>query len=136
MNTGHFGSLTTMHANSPRDALTRLETMVMMAGLELPLVAIRRQIANAINLIVHQTRLQDGTRKTTHITEISGMEGDVITTSDIFKFDQSGIGPDGKIIGAFRPTGLRPMFTPRLEIVGYRLKAEMFGAGSNGRRSK
>ena len=136
MNTGHFGSLTTLHANSPRDALTRLETMVMMAGLELPLVAIRRQIANAINLIVHQTRLQDGTRKTTHITEISGMEGDVITTSDIFKFDQSGIGPDGKIIGAFRPTGLRPMFTPRLEIVGYRLKAEMFGAGSNGRRSK
>jgi pilus assembly protein CpaF len=118
MNTGHFGSLTTLHANSPRDALTRLETMVMMAGLELPLVAIRRQIANAINLIVHQTRLQDGSRKTTHNTEISGMEGDVITTSDIFRFDQSGIGPDGKIIGAFRPHGLRNVSPPG--VVGYR----------------
>jgi pilus assembly protein CpaF len=128
MNTGHHGSLTTLHANSPRDALSRLETMVLMAGLELPLIAIRRQIASAFNLVVHLSRLSDGSRKVTHITEISGMEGDIITMSDIFKFEQTGVGPDGRIIGSLKATGLRPMFTPRLEIVGYKLRGEIFGA--------
>ena len=129
MNTGHHGSITTLHANTPRDALSRLETMVMMAGLELPLLAIRRQIASAIHLVVHMSRLTDGTRKITYITEVSGMEGDIITMSDIFKFEQTGVAPDGKILGSLKATGLRPMFTPRLEIVGYRLRAEIFGAG-------
>lgn len=129
MNTGHSGSLTTLHANSPRDAIARIETMALMAGLDLPLIAIRKQIASALNLIVHQTRLQDGTRKTTQITEISGMESDVVTLTDIFKFEQSGIGPDGKILGELRATGIRPLFTPRLEVVGYKLRGEIFGAG-------
>ncbi len=129
MNTGHHGSITTVHANSPRDAIARLETMAMMAGLEMPLLAIRRQIASAINLVIHTTRLTDGARRVTQITEISGMEVDVVTMSDIFRFDQTGIGPDGKILGNLRPTGLRPMFTPRLEAVGYKLRPEIFGAG-------
>lgn len=129
MNTGHSGSITTLHANTPRDAISRLETMVMMAGLDLPLIAIRRQIASAFNLIVHQTRLPDGVRKTTQVTEISGMESDVVTLTDIFKFEQTGISADGKIIGELRPTGIRPFFTPRLEVVGYKLKGEIFGAG-------
>ena len=130
MNTGHQGSLTTLHANSPRDALSRLETMVMMSGLELPLLAIRRQIASAINLVVHMSRLTDGARKVTHITEVSGMEGEVVTMSDIFKFEQTGVGPDGKVIGQLKATGLRPMFSPRLEVVGYKLRGEIFGAGT------
>jgi pilus assembly protein CpaF len=130
MNTGHYGSLTTVHANSPRDALARLETMAMMSGLDIPLLPIRRQIASAINLVVHLSRLTDGSRKITHITEIAGMEMDVITMSDIFKYEQTGVGPDGKILGALKATGLRPMFTPRLEVVGYKLRGEIFGAGS------
>jgi pilus assembly protein CpaF len=130
MNTGHYGSLTTVHANSPRDALTRLETMAMMSGLDIPLLPIRRQIASAINLVVHLSRLTDGSRKITHITEVAGMEMDVITMSDIFKYEQTGISPDGKILGALKATGLRPMFTPRLEVVGYKLRGEIFGAGS------
>jgi pilus assembly protein CpaF len=129
MNTGHSGSITTLHANSPRDAASRLETMAMMAGLELPLQAIRKQIASAVNLIVHMARLQDGSRKIIQITEISGMEGEVITMQDIFKFDITGIMQDGKVKGEMRPTGIRPMFTPRLESVGYRLRGEIFGAG-------
>ena len=129
MNTGHTGSLTTLHANSPRDGTARLETMSMMAGLEMPLLAIRKQIAAAINLIVHLARLSDGSRKMTHITELSGMEGDVITLTDIFKFEQTGITPDGKIIGQLRPTTMRPLFTPRLEAAGYKLGGEIFGAG-------
>ena len=129
MNTGHQGSLTTLHANSPRDALSRLETMVMMAGLELPLLAIRRQIASAINLVVHMSRLTDGARKITHLTEVSGMEGEVVTMSDIFKFEQTGVGPDGKVLGQLKATGLRPMFSPRLEVVGYKLRGEIFGPG-------
>lgn len=128
MNTGHHGSLTTLHANSPRDAMARLETMVLMAGLELPLIAIRRQAASAFNLVVHLGRLSDGTRKVTHITEISGMEGDIITMSDIFKFEQTGVGSDGKITGQLKATGLRPLFSPRLEVVGYKLGGEIFGA--------
>jgi pilus assembly protein CpaF len=129
MNTGHYGSLTTLHANSPRDALSRLETMVLMAGLDLPLRAIRRQVANAINLVVHLGRLSDGTRRVTHITEIVGMEGDIVTMADLFLFKQTGLGPDGKVLGSMDPTGLRPMFTPRLEVVGYKLRPEIFGAG-------
>jgi pilus assembly protein CpaF len=127
MNTGHSGSITTLHANSPRDALSRLETMVLMAGLDLPLVAIRRQMASAINLIVHLTRLQDGTRKVTHITEVSGMESDIISTQDIFKFEQSGVTPEGKIKGELKGKGIRPIFTPRLEMAGFKLKGDVFG---------
>jgi pilus assembly protein CpaF len=129
MNTGHTGSLTTLHANLPRDAISRLETMAMMAGLDIPLLAIRKQIAAAVNLIVHLARLSDGSRKMTHITELSGMEGEVVTLTDIFKFDQTGIAPDGKIIGQLRPTGMRPQFTPRLEASGFKLGGEIFGAG-------
>jgi pilus assembly protein CpaF len=129
MNTGHTGSLTTLHANSPRDATSRLETMSMMAGLEMPLQAVRKQIAAAISLIVHLARLSDGSRKMTHITEIAGMEGDVITLTDIFKYEQSGVTPQGKIMGQLRPTGMRPLFTPRLEAAGFKLGGEIFGAG-------
>ncbi len=127
MNTGHMGSITTVHANSPRDAMFRLETLAMMAELEVPLMAIRRQIASAINLVVHVSRLTDGTRKVTHITEVSGMEGDVITMSDLFKFEQTGVDTNGKIQGKMRATGLRPLFTPRLEVAGYKLRGEIFG---------
>jgi pilus assembly protein CpaF len=130
LNTGHTGSLTTLHANTPRDAIARIETMTLMSGLEIPLLAIRRQITSAINLIVHQTRLQDGSRKTTQITEVAGMESDVVTLSDIFKFEQTGVRPDGKILGELKPTGIRPMFTPRLEVIGYKLRGEIFGAGA------
>jgi pilus assembly protein CpaF len=103
--------------------------MSMMAGLDMPLVAVRKQIAAAINLIVHLARLSDGTRKMTHITEVAGMEGDVITLTDIFKFEQTGVSPQGKILGQLRPTGMRPLFTPRLEAAGYKLGGEIFGAG-------
>lgn len=130
MNTGHLGSITTVHANTPRDAIFRLETLAMMAGLEIPLLAIRRQLAAAINLVIHITRLTDGTRKITNITEVSGMEGEVVTMSDIFKFEQTGVTPEGKILGNMRPTGLRPLFTPRLEVVGYKLRGEIFSAGT------
>jgi pilus assembly protein CpaF len=129
MNTGHTGSITTLHANTPRDGTSRLETMAMMAGLDMPLLAVRKQIAAAINLIVHLARLPDGTRKMTHITELSGMEGEVITLTDIFKFEQSGVGPDGNILGQLRPTGMRPLFSPRLEAAGYKLGGEFFGLG-------
>jgi len=129
MNTGHAGSLTTLHANSPRDATSRLETMAMMAGLDMPLLAIRKQIAAAINLIVHLARLSDGSRRITHITELAGMEGDVVTLTDIFRFEQSSVTPEGKILGQIRPTGMRPLFTPRLEVSGFKLGAEIFGAG-------
>jgi pilus assembly protein CpaF len=129
MNTGHTGSLTTLHANSPRDGTSRLETMSMMAGLDMPLQAIRKQIAAAINLIVHLARLPDGSRKMTHITELSGMEGEVITLTDIFKFEQTGVTSQGKIIGQLRPTNMRPLFTPRLEAAGFKLGGEIFGAG-------
>lgn len=128
MNTGHSGSLTTLHANSPRDAISRLETMSMMAGLEIPLLAIRKQIAAAIDLIVHQTRLEDGSRKTARITEVVGMESDVVTLTDIFTFEQTGPGPDGRIEGTLKPTGIRPMFSPRLAAAGYKLGGEIFGA--------
>jgi len=128
MNTGHDGSLSTVHANTPRDALARLETMVLMAGLELPARAIREQIASALDLIVQLTRLRDGTRRITHVTEVEGMENDTITLSDVFLFDYSaGIGPDGKFLGAARPTGIRPKFSERLNDLGIQLPAEIFG---------
>lgn len=127
MNTGHDGSMTTLHANSPRDAVSRIETMAMMADLDLPLIAVRNQIASAIDLIVHMDRLSDGTRKVVRIAEVPRMEGDVVTLSDLFRFDQTGITSEGKILGEMRATGLRPVFTPRLEVVGYKLRGEIFG---------
>jgi pilus assembly protein CpaF len=132
MNTGHMGSITTVHSNSPRDAITRLETAAMMAGLDIPLFAIRRQIASAINLIVHINRFTDGSRKITHVTEVIGMEGEIVTMSDLFKFEQTGTTPDNKIIGQMRPTGLRPQFGPRLEVVGYKLRSDIFSPNSKG----
>ncbi len=129
MNTGHDGSLTTLHANSPRDALSRLETMVLMAGMELPLKVVRQQVSSAVDLIVQQTRLKDGSRKITAITEVAGMEGDTIVLTDVFKFEQTGISEDGKVIGELKATGIRPMFSPRLEAAGYKLGAAIFGTG-------
>lgn len=126
MNTGHDGSLTTLHANSPRDALSRLETMCLMAGMDLPLKVIREQIASAVDVIVQQSRLRDGSRKVVAVTEVSGMEGDKIVMTDIFKFEQTGVSSDNKVIGEVRPTGIRPMFSPRLEAAGFRLGAEIF----------
>lgn len=128
MNTGHDGSLTTLHANTPRDALSRLETMVLMAGMDLPIKVIRQQISSAIDLIVQQTRLKDGSRKVTAISEVAGMEGDTIVLTDIFRFEQTGQTPDGKILGQLKPTGIRPLFTPRLEAAGFKLPPEVFGA--------
>ncbi|HWS24472.1 MAG TPA: CpaF family protein [Anaerolineales bacterium] len=128
MNTGHDGSLTTLHANSPRDALSRLETMVLMAGMELPVKVIRQQVASAVDLIVQQTRLKDGSRKITSITEVAGMEGDTIVLTDIFKFEQVGFSEDGRVLGELKPTGIRPLFTPRLEASGFKLPPEVFGA--------
>ncbi len=127
MNTGHDGSLTTGHANSPRDMLSRLETMVLMAGMELPIKAIREQIASAIDIIVQQSRLKDGTRKITHITEVTGMEGDVITLQDIFVFKQYGKDEKGRISGEIVPTGIKPRFLEKFEIMGISIPPEVFG---------
>jgi pilus assembly protein CpaF len=126
MNTGHDGSLTTGHANSPRDMLSRLETMVLMAGMDLPVRAIREQIASAIDLIIQQTRLRDGSRKITQITEVQGMEGDTIVLQDIFVFEQEGF-EAGKIVGRIKPTGVRPKFMPKLEDAGLHLPPSVFG---------
>ncbi|HAE60186.1 MAG TPA: type II secretion system protein E [Anaerolineae bacterium] len=128
MNTGHDGSLTTLHANTPRDALARLETMVLMAGMDLPLKVIRQQVSSAVDLIIQQTRLKDGARKVTAITEVAGMEGDTIVLTDLFKFEQTSVTTDGKVIGQLKPTGIRPLFTPRLEASGFKLPPEIFGA--------
>lgn len=127
MNTGHDGSLTTLHANSPRDVISRMETMTLMAGVELPVKAIRSQIASAIDLIIHLSRLKGGQRCITYITEISGMESDVVVMTDIFKFDQTGVDAEGRVTGELKPTGIRPLFTPRLEVNGFRLSPEVFG---------
>jgi len=126
MNTGHDGSLTTIHANSPRDALYRLDTMVAMADLNLPDRAIRQQISSAINIIVQLTRLSDGTRRVTAISEITGMEGEVITLQDIFVFERTGLGQDGRVHGRFRATGIRPKCSTHLEASGIRLSPMMF----------
>ncbi len=132
MNTGHDGSLTTLHANSARDALARMETMVLMAGMELPHRAIREQISSAIDVIVQQERMRDGSRRVISITEVQGMEGDVITMSEIFSFEKTGI-ENGKIIGRLLPTGLRPKFIDRIEASGIRLPPNIFGIGTRGR---
>ncbi len=128
MNTGHDGSLATVHSNSPRDAVSRLETLVLMAGMDLPINVVRQQVASAVDLIVQQTRLSDGSRKVIAVSEVAGMEGDTIVLSDIFKFKQTGIGEGNKILGSTEPTGLRPMFAPRLEAAGFKLGADVFGA--------
>jgi pilus assembly protein CpaF len=127
MNTGHDGSLTTIHSNGPRDTLSRLETLTLMSGFDLPLRAIREQMASALDLIVHLTRLRDGTRRITHITEVQGMEGDVIVLQDVFLFDFSmGVDDDGRFRGCLKPTGVRPKFSERLSDQGIRLGAEVF----------
>jgi pilus assembly protein CpaF len=128
MNTGHDGALSTLHANSPRDALSRIETMALMAGMELPLRAIRDQTAAALDVIVHLARLRDGTRRVTHITEVVGTEGDVVSLSDIYAFDYSaGVNADGRHLGSLVPTGLRPTFTDRLADMGLELPGRLLG---------
>jgi pilus assembly protein CpaF len=126
MNTGHDGGLTTIHANSARDALYRLDTMVAMSNLNIPEKAVRQQTASAINLIVQVTRLSDGTRKVTGITEVTGMEGDIVAMQDIFVFDRTGLRRDGKVCGQFRATGVRPKCSDRLASFGIQLPVEMF----------
>jgi pilus assembly protein CpaF len=126
MNTGHDGSLTTVHANSPRDATARLETLTLMSGMDLPVRMIREQIASAVDVIVQQSRLTDGSRKVTYVTEVAGMEGDTVVMTDIFKFVQTGVTQTGEVIGEIRPTGIRPMFMPRLERAGFNLGASIF----------
>ena len=139
MNTGHDGSLTTIHANTPRDALSRLETLALMAGMDLPLRIVREQIASAVDLIIQVSRLRDGSRKVTQVTEVVGMEGDTIVLTDIFKFTESGSDKDGKVLGELKPTGMRPLFINRLELAGFKLRPEVFGVNlaeilSSGRR--
>lgn len=132
MNTGHDGSMTTLHSNGPRDTLSRMETMTLMAGMDLPSRAIREQISSAINVVVHQERMRDGTRKVVNITEVSGMEGDVITMTDIFVFEQTGM-ENGQIVGRLRPTGLRPKFMDAIEAAGIHLPPSIFGIGERRR---
>lgn len=132
MNTGHDGSMTTLHSNAPRDTLSRLETMTLMAGMDLPVRAVREQVASAVDMIVHQERLRDGSRRVVNITEVSGMEGEIITTTDIFVFEQTGM-EEGKVIGTLRPTGLRPKFMDKLEAAGIHLPPVIFGVGSRQR---
>ena len=130
MNTGHDGSLTTVHANSPRDVISRLETMVLMSGMELPSRAIREQIASAVDIVIHESRMSDGTRKVTAITEVTGLEGSQIVMQDIFAFRQRGVGPDGKIIGEFKPTGAMPTWYDQLAGRGIRCDPQMFDPDS------
>jgi pilus assembly protein CpaF len=127
MNTGHDGSLTTIHSNSPRDTIARIETMVLMSGMDLPIRAVREQVASAVDLVVHLHRLRDGTRRVTHVTEVEGMEGDVITTQDLFMFDFGmGVADDGQYLGYLKATGIRPSFNEHLENQGIHLPAEWF----------
>ncbi len=132
MNTGHDGSLTTLHANSPRDALSRLETMTLMAGLDLPVRVVREQIASAIDLIVQQARLRDGSRKIVQITEVQGMEGDVIVLQDLFRFVERGLDAEGCVLGEVQASGMRPKFTPRLESAGVQLSSEIYRPKESG----
>jgi pilus assembly protein CpaF len=132
MNTGHDGSMTTAHSNSPRDTLARMETMTLMAGMDLPVRAIREQISSAIDLVVHQERMRDGSRKIVNITEVTGMEGEVITMTDIFVFEQLGY-ENGKVIGRLRATGLRPRFMDQIEAAGIHLPPSIFGMGERRR---
>ena len=127
MNTGHDGSLTTVHSNTPRDTLARIETMVLMAGMDLPVRAIREQVASALDLVVHIHRLRDGTRRVTHVTEVVGMEGDIITLQDLMLFDYGmGVDDNGKYLGYLKATGIRPAFSEHLENYGVHLPAELF----------
>jgi pilus assembly protein CpaF len=126
MNTGHEGSLTTIHANTPRDAVGRLEVMVSFAATNMPLVSIRQQVASAIHLLVQAARLSDGSRRVVSITEVTGMEGDMLTLQDIFTFEKLGIAEDGRVLGRFAATGIRPKFCDKLAAAGIRLKAGMF----------
>jgi len=129
MNTGHDGSMTTVHSNSPRDTLRRIETMVLMAGMELPLKAIREQVASAIDLIIHLERLRDGTRRVVQVTEVQGMEGDTITLQDLFIFDQTGI-TNGRVMGLLKSTGLRPRFAEKFAVNNIALPADVFERGA------
>ncbi len=135
MNTGHDGSLTTVHANTPRDAMSRIETLVLMAGMDLPLKVVRQQISSAVDLIVQQTRLKDGQRKVTAVTEVAGMEGEIIVLTDIFKFNPTGVTEDGKVLGEVHATGIRPNFTPRLEAAGFKLSADIFAPKASGNQN-
>jgi len=126
MNTGHDGSLTTLHCNSPRDGLMRLEVMVGMANANMGVRAIRQQVSSAIDLFVHVARLSDGTRKVTHVTECVGMEGDQITMQNLFVFERTGLGEKGKVLGRFKPTGIRPKFYERLETTGNAVSPGVF----------
>lgn len=126
MNTGHDGSLTTVHANAPRDAISRLETLVLMAGFDLPLRTVRQQIASAVDVIVQQARFADGSRKISYVTEVAGMEGDTVTMTDIFKYEQTGTNPAGQVQGELRATGLRPNFMARLKSAGFDLPTGIF----------
>ncbi|MBI2914212.1 MAG: CpaF family protein, partial [Chloroflexi bacterium] len=130
MNTGHEGSLSTVHANSPRDALARIENMVLMADLDLPDRAIREQVASALHMIVQLARFTDGVRRVTHITEVTGMEGQIVTMQDLFRFKQSGIDPEGRILGQMMPTGIRPTFAERFEVAGIQLPERLFLAAA------
>jgi pilus assembly protein CpaF len=136
MNTGHDGSLTTVHSNSPRDTLSRIETMVLMAGFDLPVRAIREQISSAVDMVVHIARLRDGTRRVTHVTEVEGMEGDIITLQDLFLFDFGmGVDEDGRYLGRLKATGIRPSFSDRLSDIGIRLPGDLFDPEPFARRS-
>ncbi|MEO0829821.1 MAG: ATPase, T2SS/T4P/T4SS family, partial [Pseudomonadota bacterium] len=126
MNTGHDGSMTTIHANSARDAVSRLENMIAMAGIEMPLKAVRSQIASAVNLIVQASRLQDGSRRMVSITEVTGMEGEVISMQEVFRYERLGLGPDNKIIGRFNATGVRSYYSERFKQWGYDLPASIY----------
>ncbi|MGY2004199.1 CpaF family protein [Blastococcus sp. SYSU DS1024] len=137
MNTGHDGSLSTVHANSPRDAIARLETLVLMAGMDLPLRAIREQIASAVDVVVQLTRLRDGTRRVTHVTEVQGMEGETVTLQDAFLFDYSaGVDASGRFLGRPVPTGVRPRFTDRFDELGITLSPRVFGAAEPARSAR
>jgi pilus assembly protein CpaF len=126
MNTGHDGSLTMVHANSPRDAIARLETMVLMANLNLPERAIRKQIVSVVTLVLHMARFNDGSRRLTHITEITGMEGDVVLMQDVFVFEKQGVSPEGRTLGTFTATGIRPRFEDKLNATGISLPVNFF----------
>jgi pilus assembly protein CpaF len=126
MNTGHEGSLATIHANTPRDALARLETLILFAGTNLPNRAMREQISSAVDLIVQATRMADGSRRVTSITEVTSMEGEIVTSQELFRFRRRGVSPDGAVIGDFEPTGVRPQFADRLKVAGVELPSSMF----------
>ena len=126
MNTGHDGSMTTLHANTPRDAQARLETMIMMAGLDLPIKAMRQQISSAVDMVIQTNRLQGGPRKITSITEVMGMEQDIIVMQEIFRFRQLGIDQNGRAIGQFESSGVRPTFVSRIEAAGIKLPSNLF----------